>query len=88
MAKIEPRFVQWVKDVAMRPHDQAWLDYQEEIGLRHTPAQKNITDGAHTPELVPLRYVVGMAGLIALSARKFFVESGISGHELERLEEA
>jgi hypothetical protein len=88
MAKVKPRFVQWVKDVAMRPHDQAWLDYQEEIGLRHTPAKKNLTDGAHTPDVVPLRYVVGMAGLIALSARKFFVEAGVSGEELQRLEDA
>jgi hypothetical protein len=88
MAKVKSRFVQWVQDVAMRPHDQAWLDYQEEIGLRHTPAKKNVTDGAHTPEVVPLRYVVGMAGLIALSARKFFVEAEVGGDELERLEEA
>jgi hypothetical protein len=88
MAKVKPRFVQWVRDVAMRPHDKAWLDYQEEIGLRHTPAKKNVTDGAHTPDLVPLRYVVGMAGLISLSARKFFVEAGISGDELQRLEYA
>jgi hypothetical protein len=36
-AKVKSRFVQWVEDVCFRPHDQAWLDYQEEIGLRHTP---------------------------------------------------
>jgi hypothetical protein len=39
-AAVKKRFVQWVVDVATRPHDQAWLDYQEEIGLRHTPAKR------------------------------------------------
>jgi hypothetical protein len=55
-AAVKKRFVQWVGDVAIRPHDQAWLDYQEEIGLRHTPDKKNKTDSRHTPPLVPLRF--------------------------------
>jgi len=38
--QLKRRFVQWVVDVAIRPHDRAWLDYQEEIGLRHTPEKK------------------------------------------------
>src|SRR3954453_8184983 len=28
-AAVKKRFVQWVLDAAFRPHDQAWLDYQE-----------------------------------------------------------
>ena len=56
-AQVKKRFVQWVLDACFRPHDQAWLDYQEEIGLRHTPAKKNQTDHAHTPSMVPLRYL-------------------------------
>src|ERR1041384_2856404 len=43
-AKVKKRFVQWVLDACFRPHDQAWLDYQEEIGLRHTPEKKNKKD--------------------------------------------
>src|SRR5450755_4643418 len=42
-ARVKQRFVKWVQDACLRPHDQAWLDYQEEIGLRHTPAKKNQT---------------------------------------------
>src|SRR5437764_7491172 len=53
-AKVKKRFVQWVVDACVRPHDQAWLDYQEEIGLRHTPAKKNHTDSTETPPAVPL----------------------------------
>ena len=51
-AKVKKRFVQRVVDACFRPHDQAWLDYQEEIGLRHTPAKKNQTDGTQTPPVV------------------------------------
>ena len=40
-ASVKRRFVQWVIDVAVRPHDRDWLNYQQEIGLRHTPAKKN-----------------------------------------------
>ncbi len=87
-AKIKKRFVQWVKDVAVRPHDQAWLDYQEEIGLRHTPEKKNRTDGAQTPPLVPLRYLLGFITVVTVTTRKFFIERGLTGEELRRVEDA
>jgi hypothetical protein len=67
-AAVKARFVQWVRDVFVQPFDQAWLDYQEEIGLRHTPAKKNKTDGAVTPRLVPLRYLLGFAPPILAAA--------------------
>jgi hypothetical protein len=78
--------VQWVIDVALRPHDRAWLNYQEEIGLRHTPAKKNLTDGKQTPPLVPLRYLLGFIPAV-LPIRKFFSAS-IPDDELARLETA
>lgn len=87
-AKVKKRFVQWVTDAAFRPHDQAWLDYQEEIGLRHTPAKKNKTDGAQTPPVVPLRYLLGFVTVVILGARKFFIEAGVNGGELRNLEDA
>ena len=87
-SKIRKRFVQWVLDVCFRPHDTAWLDYQEEIGLRHTPAKKNKTDGAATPPLVPLRYLLGFVTIVTLSTRRFFVAHGVEGEELTKLEDA
>jgi hypothetical protein len=82
------RFVQWVRDICVRPHDQAWLDYQEEIGLRHTPDKKNRTDNAHTPSLVPLRYVYAFTANVAVTARKFFIDAGVTGEELQKLQDA
>ena len=86
-ALVKHRFVQWVIDVALRPHDRAWLNYQEEIGLRHTPAKKNLTDGKHTPTFVPLRYLLGFIPVV-LPIRKFFTDAVSSNDELVRLETA
>ena len=87
-AKVKKRFVQWVTDACFRPHDQEWLDYQEEIGLRHTPEKKNVTDGAHTPAHVPLRYLIGFATVVSITTRDFFLEDGVRGEELQRLADA
>ncbi len=86
-ARVKRRFVQWVIDVALRPHDRAWLNYQEEIGLRHTPAKKNLTDSKQTPPLVPLRYLLGFIPVV-LPIRKFFSVSISNNEELARLETA
>jgi hypothetical protein len=87
-AKIKKRFVQWVLDACFRPHDRQWLDYQEEIGLRHTPVKKNQTDGAHTPAYVPLRYLIGFGTTVTTTSRKFFADAGVRDEELRKLEDA
>ena len=87
-ATVKKRFVQWVVDACVRPHDQAWLDYQEEIGLRHTPEKKNRTDHAQTPALVPLRYLIAFGTAMAIASREFFVAAGIRDPELRKLEDA
>jgi hypothetical protein len=70
-AAVKRRFVQWVVDVCTRPHDQAWLNYQEEIGLRHTPEKKNKADGRHTPAFVPLRYLLAFIPVVT-NVQQFF----------------
>jgi hypothetical protein len=87
-AKVKKRFVQWVLDACFRPHDQDWLDYQEEIGLRHTPEKKNQTDGRQTPPLVPLRYLIAFGTVVTTTTRKFFVDAGVRNEELPELEAA
>lgn len=64
---VKRRFVQWVRDTCERRRDQAWLDYADEIALRHTPIKKNSTDHAQTPQLVPLRYVMAFGSVISTS---------------------
>jgi hypothetical protein len=82
-AAVKRRFVQWVVDTFTRPRDQAWLDYQEEIGLRHTPAKKNVTDGTSTPNVVPLRYLLTFAGPVGAGVRQFLDGHGLSAAEID-----
>jgi hypothetical protein len=84
-ASVKRRFVRWVVDLCSRPFDQAWLDYQHEIGIRHTPAKKNVTDGAHTASHVPLRYVLAFAIPVIQSVRPRLQQAGIAGERLERM---
>lgn len=87
-AAVKRRFVQWVSDLCLREHDQAWLDYQEEIGRRHTPAKKNRTDEGQTPPNVPLRYLIGFAAVVITSTRDFLAASGRSDAEVTRMHDA
>jgi hypothetical protein len=87
-AAVKPRFVQWVVDLFTRPFDQAWLDYQNEIGLRHTPAKKNVTDGAGAPPVVPLRYLLAFAVPVMEAPRKFLKASDVAPAELDRMHAA
>lgn len=86
-ARVKRRFVQWVIDVAVRSHDRNWLNYQHEIGLRHTPVKKNQTDDGCTPQVVPHRFLIGFVPVV-LPIRKFFAEEIEVDSELERLQGA
>ena len=87
-AAVKRRFVQWVADACEREHDQAWLDYQDEIGNRHTPAKKNKTDSANTPPLVPMRYLLAFSGVVSTTIRPFLEESGYSSIEIQHIQDA
>ena len=87
-AKVKPRFVRWVIDLCERPFDQDWLDYQNEIGLRHTPARKNVTDHAATPSVVPLRYLIAFAAEVIVSARDVLARASVPPDEVDRLHAA
>ncbi|HLH69915.1 MAG TPA: protoglobin domain-containing protein [Candidatus Dormibacteraeota bacterium] len=76
LERVRARFAQWVRDVCTRPRDQAWLDYQHEIALRHTSAKKNQTDGADAPSEVPLRYMVAFIFPITATMRRFLAAKG------------
>ena len=56
--------------------------------MRHTPQKKNVADDRPTPPLVPLRYLLAFIPQVTIGARKFFVDAGVEGNELARLEVA
>jgi hypothetical protein len=82
-AAVKPRFVRWVIDTCTRPFDQAWLDYQDEIGRRHTPEKKNQTDRAETPPVVPLRYLVAFTAVILTTSKEFLAAKGHLPEQVE-----
>jgi len=68
------RFDRWVIDACTRPLDQAWLDQQHEIGLRHNRAKKNQTDRADSVDHIPLRYLLAFTAVIITTARNFLAD--------------
>jgi hypothetical protein len=87
-AAVKKRFVQWIADACEREYDQAWLDYQEEIGKRHTPAGKNQTDGAQTAPLVPLRYLIAFSAVVCTTIRPFLEAGGYGSSEIQHIQAA
>ena len=73
-AKVGARFQQWILDVCLRPRDQAWLDYQHEIGLRHTHLRKNQVDHAAALPHIPLRYLIAFTAVINDRIRPFLAK--------------
>jgi hypothetical protein len=88
LAKSNLRFQQWILDTCLRPYDQAWLDYQQEIALRHTSVKKNKTDGVSSTPFVPLRDVLAFIVVINETIRPYLAAGGHSADEVEGMHRA
>ena len=82
------RFAQWVLDTARAEYDEAWLDYQYEIGLRHHRAKKNQTDNANTAPHIRGRDVIGFAAATVAPMRPYLEKGGHSTDVVLRMQEA
>lgn len=87
-AASKPRFVRWIIDACTRPLDQAWLDYQHQIGLRHTRAAKNVTDRADSVDHIPLRYLLAFTAVVVVTTRDRLTAQGHSPEDVERMHAA
>ncbi len=76
LASVRRRFGQWILDTARAEYDQAWLDYQHEIGLRHHRTKKNQTDGADSTDLVPFRDLFALVFPVTFTLRPFLAKEG------------
>lgn len=88
LAAVRARFGQWILDTADAQFDQAWLDWQEEIALRHHRARKNRTDGADAAPYVPFRYLVALLYPITATLRPFLARGGASAEEVDAMHQA
>ena len=71
------RFRQWILDTCFRRYDQDWLNYQQEIALRHTSVKKNQTDHVESAAYIPLRYVIAFTAIINDAVKPFLGAKGI-----------
>ena len=89
LGRVRRRFGQWILDTCRRPYDQEWLDYQQEIALRHTRDKKNQTDGAYeTPDLIPLRYILAFIYPITATIKPFLDNGGHSAEDVDKMHQA
>ncbi len=88
LAAVRKRFGQWILDTCLRPYDQAWLDYQQEIGLRHHRSKKNQTDNVQAVEHIPLRYLIAFIYPITATIKSFLAKKGHSPEVVEKMHQA
>lgn len=81
LARVRGRFEQWVVDMCNRDFDARWLAYQEEIGKRHHPQRKNLTDKVDSPSgHVPMKDMLALIVPVTLTIRGF-LEQGESDRD-------
>jgi len=84
------RFQQWILDTCFRDYDQDWLNYQQEIALRHTTLEKNKTDEARSAPTIHLRYIIAFMAVVADPnlLKPFFRRKYHDEEKIERMHQA
>lgn len=88
LAAVRKRFAQWILDTADANYDQAWLDYQYEIGRRHTNPKKNQTDKADSVPSVNFRYLSALTIPVTTTLKPFLAKKGASPADVEKMHAA
>lgn len=88
LGSVRERFGRWILDTARAEYDQAWLDYQHEIGLRHHRTKKNRTDSAASTDIVPFRDLFLLIFPVTATLRPFLTRKGHAAAEVEGMHAA
>lgn len=89
LAGVRARFGQWIRDTCAARYDRAWLDYQHEIGMRHTAAKKNKTDGVSSAaSVIHLRYLIAFIVPITATIKPFLAKKGHSAEQVDAMHAA
>ena len=83
LAQSNLRFEQWILDTCFRPYDQDWLNYQQEIALRHTSLKKNQADGVRSTAYVPFRDIVAFVAVMNDTIKPYLAAKGNTEEEVE-----
>lgn len=85
---VRKRFALWILDTADANHDQRWLNWQYEIGLRHNKLKKNRTDRAPSVAQVNFRYIPALTIPITTTLKPFLAKKGASAADVEKMHAA
>ena len=85
LAKSNLRFQQWIMDTCTKPYDQDWLNYQQEIALRHTAAKKNQTDEVHSTSQVPLSDIIAFVAVMNETIKPYLAAKGHAAEDIEKM---
>lgn len=88
LGAVRKRFGQWILDTADANYDQTWLNYQYEIGLRHTKIQKNKTDHVKSVPQVNFRYLPALTIPVTTTLKPFLAKKGVSPADVEKMHAA
>jgi hypothetical protein len=78
----------WILDTCLRPYDQDWINYQEEIALRHTSLKKNQTDNVRSTPYVPLRDIIAFVAVMNQTIEPYLATKGHSAEDVDRMHSA
>jgi len=82
------RFQQWILDTCLRPYDQEWLNYLQEIALRHTMLKKHQTDGVRSTPQVPLQDAIAFVAVMNETIKPYLAAKGNSADEVDKMHRA
>lgn len=88
LAPVRKRFMQWILDTAEANYDQQWLDYQFEIGRRHTRAAKNKTDHVDSVENIGYRYLTTLIYPVTATLKPFLANKGHGPEDVDKMHQA
>jgi hypothetical protein len=88
LSAVRLRFGAWILDLCMRPFDQDWLNYQQEIALRHHSTKKNQTDNAEAPPIIHFRYLIAFIVPLTATIKPFLANKGHSADDVEAMHSA
>jgi hypothetical protein len=88
LAKSNRRFEQWILDTCFRPYDQDWLNYQQEIALRHTSVKKNQTDRVKSTPYIPLRDIIAFVTVMNDTIKPHLAAKGDTVDDVEKMHAA
>jgi len=88
LARSNLRFQQWILDTCLRPYDQDWIDYQQEIARRHTSRKKNQVDGVRSTPYVPMQDVIAFVAVMNETVKPYLATKGHPTEEVDRMHAA